>query len=82
MQSIKTEIDETGRYYTSVPLSTQELTQIDTALKRTHASPALLRKIAVALAMQDAAQEITTANPGEGIDPDALEREMQEEGEQ
>ena len=78
MQAIKTHIDDSGRYHTTVTLTAQELTQIDTALKRTHASPALLRKIAVAQAMQDAAREITTATPRDYISPDVLEEEGEE----
>lgn len=78
MQSIKTEIDENGRYYTSVTLTAPELMQIEDALRRAKKNPGLLRKIAVALAMQDAAQEITTATPGEHISPDVLEEEAEE----
>ncbi len=78
MQSIKTEIDETGRYYTSVTLSAPELMQIEAALmKNAKKNQGLLRKIAVALAMQDAAQEITTATPGEHISPDVLDEEAE-----
>lgn len=83
MSGITTTISTSGRVTVSMNFSQKELQRIRKALTN-YADPttaALMRKINVAEQMGNMAQEITHA-PGEGIDPDALEREMQEEGEQ
>lgn len=83
MSGITTTIGTDGRVTVSMNFSHKELQRIRKALMN-YTDPttaAIMRKINVAEQMGNTAHEITHA-PGEGIDPDALEREMQEEGEQ
>lgn len=83
MSGITTTISTSGRVLVTLPFSAKELQRIRKALMN-YTDPttaAIMRKITVAQQMGNMAHEITHA-PGEGIDPDELEREMQEEGEQ
>ena len=83
MSGITTTISTSGRVLVTIPFSAKELQRIRKALKdyTDPTTAAIMTKINVAERMGNMAHEITSA-PGEGIGPDALKREMQEEGDQ